>query len=234
MTVAKMTDHRDCDGEAAAYTLGALDDEQTRSFLAHIEACVVCRDEVTAFRAVTDALPMSATQLAVSPGLKRRVMSEVRADARAARRSVPRRGGWLSVPAWLPRPALGAAAIALTAVLALALVELIPGGSSPRTIRATVAWRSGGAVLHVGGGRPELVVRRMPQPPTGRIYEVWLQRGNQAPSPTNALFDVGPSGAAEVSVPGDLHGVSRVMVTAEPPGGSSAPTRSPVIVAQLS
>jgi anti-sigma-K factor RskA len=233
MTMAKMMDHREYDGDAAAYALGALEADEARSFQAHMEACVVCRDEVTAFRAVADALPLTAQQFAASPALKRRVMGEVKADARVARRTAPRRASRIAAPAWLPRPALGAAALGLTAVLAFGLIALIPGGSSSRAIQATVAWRSGSAILHVGSGTPELIVRRMPQPPAGRVYEVWLQRGSNAPIPTSALFDVGASGAATVAVPGDLHGVSRIMVTAEPAGGSAAPTRAPVIVAQL-
>ncbi|MBV8711530.1 MAG: hypothetical protein JOY56_07110, partial [Solirubrobacterales bacterium] len=40
-------------------------------------------------------------------------------------------------------------------------------------------------------------------------------------------------GAGEVGVAGDLHGVSEVLVTAEPLGGSRVPTTAPVITAQL-
>jgi hypothetical protein len=34
-------------------------------------------------------------------------------------------------------------------------------------------------------------------------------------------------------VPGDLKGVSEVLVTPEPLGGSSVPTHAPVIIAQI-
>ncbi len=229
-----MTDHRECNDDAAAYTLGALDPDDARSFLAHLETCVVCRDEVGAFRYVADSLALSAPQVAAPAGLKRRLMGEVEAEARLARRSAPRRGSRTGALDWFPRPAFGAAALALAAVFALALIELIPGGSSSRSIQATVAWRPGSAVLHVRSGSSELVVRRMPQPPPGRVYEVWVQHGRQPPSPTSALFDVGSSGGATVAVPGDLHGVGSVLVTAERSGGSTVPTRRPVIVAQLS
>jgi hypothetical protein len=36
-----------------------------------------------------------------------------------------------------------------------------------------------------------------------------------------------------VGVPGSVKGVSRLMVTAEPAGGTLAPTTAPVIVASL-
>jgi anti-sigma-K factor RskA len=223
-----MADLRECGADAAAYALGALDPEEARRFEAHLDECATCREEVTAYRSVTEALPLTAPQHPVPGSVKRRVMNEVRADAR-------QRGGRSAArtPWSLPRPAFGAAAVALVVVV-VGLVLLISGGSSTREIQAKVAWTGGGAVLHVGdSGRGELVVSGMPQPPPGRVYEVWIKRRQQAPSPTNALFDVNSSGSASVIVPGSLHGVNAVLVTAEPPGGSLTPTRPPVIVAQL-
>ena len=73
----------------------------------------------------------------------------------------------------------------------------------------------------------------MPAPALGRIYEVWLKRGSRAPQPTGTLFSVTGRGAGTVGLPGDLRGVSKVMVTEEPLGGSPQPTRSPVIVASV-
>ena len=89
------------------------------------------------------------------------------------------------------------------------------------------------ASLRITGSRGELIVSRMPAPPAGKVYEVWLGRPNGAPTPTNALFSVSSRGAAEVDVPGNLHDVSQVMVTPEPAGGSRVPTHAPVVVANL-
>jgi hypothetical protein len=79
----------------------------------------------------------------------------------------------------------------------------------------------------------ELQVKGMPSPALGRIYEVWLKRGSEGPEPTDALFSVTGHGDGTVGVPGDLKGVSEVMVTEEPAGGSLKPTHSPVIVASV-
>ena len=73
----------------------------------------------------------------------------------------------------------------------------------------------------------------MPAPPPGHIYEVWLEHGTQTPRPTDVLFSVTHSGGGWVGVPGSLEGVSKVLVTAEPLGGSLKPTREPVIVASI-
>ena len=91
----------------------------------------------------------------------------------------------------------------------------------------------GSAQLRISGGRAELIVSRLPPPPAGRIYEVWVKRGRQSPAPTRALFSVTSSGAADVGVPGNLRGVNTIMVTQEPAGGSLVPTHPPVIVARL-
>ncbi len=89
------------------------------------------------------------------------------------------------------------------------------------------------AVLRQTASHAELVVSGVSQPPHGKIYELWLARSGAAPRPTSVLFGVTRSGNASVNVPGNLAGVHQVMVTAEPLGGSSHPTSSPIIVATL-
>ena len=70
----------------------------------------------------------------------------------------------------------------------------------------------------------------MPPPPSCKVYQVWLKRPAQDPTPTTALFRVDSSGSADVEVQrGKLKGVEAVLVTAEPDGGSMKPTSNPVI-----
>jgi hypothetical protein len=59
-------------------------------------------------------------------------------------------------------------------------------------------------------------------------------RGTTAPAPTSALFGVTASGDGDVDVPGNLKGITEVLVTPEPAGGSQTPTHAPVIRAVLS
>jgi hypothetical protein len=69
--------------------------------------------------------------------------------------------------------------------------------------------------------------------PEGKVYEVWLlRRGAAAPSPTDALFSVSTQGSGRVALP-SVRGVEAVLVTAEPSGGSQAPTSQPFINAAL-
>ena len=74
----------------------------------------------------------------------------------------------------------------------------------------------------------------MPEPPEGRVYQVWTLKPGGKPVPTTALWTPRADGSADVAVPGSLDGVQSVLVSAEPPGGSPAPTSTPVINAPTS
>src|SRR4051812_42702895 len=216
-----MPGKHDCGGDAAAYVLGALEPEEAEAFRRHLASCVVCRDEVAAFQHTANALAMAPPQRRAPPALKRRVMRAVRetqAEADGASRRRPRR---LGSGLFLARPAIAAAAALAVVVVVFGAIILGPSGSSgTRTIAAAVAGSRGTAQLSLSGGHAELVVRNFPQPAAGHIYEVWkLQSGAKVPTPTRALFSVNSSGAGDVGVPGDLHGVTKVLVTQEPAGG---------------
>ncbi|HTX46719.1 MAG TPA: anti-sigma factor [Solirubrobacteraceae bacterium] len=217
-----MSGIHDCGADAAAYALGALEPDEAERFKVHLEDCVVCRDELAAFQQVTGALPMAAPQHAVPRRLRRRVLSEVRSDARLREPHAAARTGPRIRPAWAGALA-GAVAVAVVVVIA------VGSGSSTRVISASV----GHAQLRISGGHAELIVDRLPQAASGHIYEVWLERAGGQPQPTTALFGVTHSGTADVGVPGNVHGVSEVMVTQEPAGGSPHPTTDAVIVAHL-
>jgi anti-sigma factor RsiW len=223
-----MTERHDCGGDVAAYVLGALEPEEAEAFRRHLETCVVCRDEVNAFRQVTDALSMAAPQYPPPRSLRRRVIKAVRAEAVAQRQPARRRLSW---PA-LARPRVPVLAGGLAA-LVLALAVGLELGSSGPTPTHVISASVGSADVRVSGSHAELLVHHLPPPPPGHVYELWLQHGHASPSPTRALFSVTSSGSSDVGVPGDVHGVSRLMVTAEPDGGSQVPTGRPVIVAQL-
>jgi anti-sigma-K factor RskA len=223
--------HHDCGFDAGAYVLGALEPAEAERFRAHLAACAVCRDEVAALQAVVDELPLAAPQVRVPRALRRRVMAEVRASAGARPQRRLRGGAWRSsMPSW-GAPALAALAAVLIGVgVGLGLSS---GSGSTHVVRASVSARSASVVLRISGSHGELILRGMPQPPAGKIYEVWLQRASGPPQPTSALFGVTSAGDGTVSVPGDLGGVKQVLVTPEPLGGSRAPTHAPVISARL-
>jgi hypothetical protein len=138
------------------------------------------------------------------------------------------------------------AGLSLRPALALPLVLLllvIGGGAAllarsafdqgSRVVVARVSPQTGSArvSLEVDGDRGRLVGKRLPPPPAGRVYQVWLDRGGPSPEPTSALFSTRRDGSASVDVPGSLDGVRAVMVTDEPAGGSAKPTGHIILTA---
>ena len=212
---------RQCGEDAAAYALGALDRAEAEAFRRHLADCTACQKEVAELEQVTGSLADAPVRYEMPRELRRRVLREVRATPKA-QASRPARS-------WSPRLAwVGAGAAAVVVIAVVLVVALGSGGSRTRTIQAS----TGSAELQIANGRADLIVHRLPALPAGRIYEMWVQRGNATPTPTGTLFAVTSNGTAAVGVPGGVSGVSAVMVTQEPAGGTPAPTTAPVIVAR--
>lgn len=234
----------DCTGDAAAYVLGALEDYEVGPFLRHLDRCAICRDEVASLQVVADMLPASVTPVAAPRALRRRVLATVYEEAELFRAAgttaakparAPRRRGWSVAWPAVPRPFQALAAAALVAAgIAVGTIALRGASTtSDRVVHARTILASTTATLHLAAGRTELDVANLPAAPAGRVYEVWLQR-NGEPQPTDALFTPTSDGRATVAVPGSLKGVNAVLVTDEPAGGSTKPTRTPLITASLS
>ncbi len=232
--------------DAAAYVLGALEEQEVAPFREHLAGCAVCRAEVTQLQVVADSLGLGVPSRSAPETLRARIMATAHAEAellRAAGHDADK-----PIPAARSRwrrglvPALGAAAALGVGLLVGALAINTgskssggPGtsGTSTQVIKAVVVepGHNATALLRKAGSQLELVVEGMPAPPHGQIYEVWLERGTQAPAATDALFSVTSSGEGSVDVPGYVQGVSHVLVTAEPLGGTLKPTHNPVIIA---
>jgi len=231
------TGRPECGEDVAAYALGALDATEAVAFERHLESCAACRDELLAFRHVVHALPMSAPEHSASPELRRRVLRAVADEPRRTAAGAPAAHRRSRLQRRLmPRPAAALATVAAGAVLAVVVVAVVLlSSSSPPATRVNDAQVTGHgtAQLRVTGGHGELTLQRFSPPPAGEIYEVWLKRGTAPPSPTTALFSVTADGTGDVVVPGNLRGVSLVMVTPEPAGGTRVPTHPAVLSASL-
>lgn len=221
--------------DAAAYVLGALEQDELDGYREHLAMCAQCRSEVAELQTVVDELPATVSPAEASPELRERILATVRAEAEllsaagaeADQPTPPRRR-------WRPRSdfALGIAAAATAGLAALVAVLIAVGSSGHAKVTVTPGEGLGPArtaqvSLRQSDGRAELVVAHMPQPAVGRIYEVWLSRGPGDAKPTNALFSVTGTGSGSVDVPDGLRGIREVMVTSEPAGGSLHPTTKP-------
>ncbi|MGA2166091.1 MAG: anti-sigma factor [Solirubrobacteraceae bacterium] len=247
--------------DSAAYVLSALAEQELGAYTEHLAGCSICQAEVAQLQPVVDLLAVGVPPVRARRGLRAKVLGAARAEAEqreavggAADASASGRAG-AGTHAVGGRTRSRSSAGERSTLRGLFPRRLLPGlvgalgvgvvigglafssGSSVRTevIRAVVVapGHHATAELRKVGSRLELVVVGMPAPPPGRIYEVWLEHGTEAPLPTDALFSVTKTGSGSVGVPGDLHGVSKVLVTDEPLGGSLKPTRTPVIVGSV-
>ena len=219
-----MDEHAQWSDDAAAYALGALDSDEATRFEDHVKSCPECRTQLSEMRSAAGALALAAPRVDAPKRLRTVVLADVRRDARSRteRRRAPR---WF--PIGRPVPVLsGAGALLAAAVIAIAVIS--GGGSGVRTYPGHVTFANASARLRVGAGTPELIVHRMPAPPAGKVYEVWVLHSRGAVA-TSALFDVNATGSATIAVPASLRGASGVAVTAEPAGGSRHPTSPGVI-----
>jgi anti-sigma-K factor RskA len=152
------------------------------------------------------------------------------ADRAPARRSRSRRAWWR----W-PVPALAAAALLVGLAVGLGATGVIGPGPKEKTVELAATGPAAGAHVRLvmKGDRNELVADHLPPPSGGKVYQVWLKPRGRAPEPTQSLFVPRADGHATVSVPADAADMEAVLVTAEPGGGSPAPTSPPVLSAEM-
>jgi len=236
-------DHERWQDTTGAYVLGALDEPERDSFEDHLAVCAACREEVEQLLPAADALPISVDPMAPPPALKARIMAEVEREAALLAAAGPEAD---RPPAAARRRRLPSLRITRLVPVAVAAVLLVVGvgigigvtrldSGSERTVTAQVSDAPGASVqVEINGDEGRLMARRLPAPPSGRVYQVWLKREGHAPEPTAALFTPSREGAATASVPGSMKGVDEVMVTDEPEGGSPQPTGELLAVADLS
>jgi anti-sigma-K factor RskA len=230
-----------------SYVLHALPDDEYRDFTSHLDECPDCRREIADLQMAADALPLATDQIAPPPELKDRIMAVVRAEAElltaaGARADEPppaeprtERRRWWSRPLLSLRP-LPAAGLA-TAVLALGVAggALLTGGDDTRTVPAKVTLASAPtarASLDVTGNDGRLNVSNFPSAGGDRVYQVWLVKGGGKPA-SAGLFRVPGDGRATFAIPESMKGVSQVMVSVEPGGGSDQPTSKPIVAASM-
>ena len=221
-----------CSADVAAYALGALDGAEAEAFEQHLRTCAVCPVDLDAFRQVVDDLAISAPPYRAPRELRRRVLGAVEADTqlRASGRERPRRR-WR--PGFNGPAVIFAAGVSFAAAAVVVGVIALPGRPGNRTFAADVTG-SGSASVSLTADHAEVDLRHVAAPAKGEIYEIWLQRGNSTPTPAKApLFSVNRAGDASVDVPGSMSGVSRMLITPEPAGGTRRPTHKPVITATL-
>jgi anti-sigma-K factor RskA len=239
---------QDADVLAAALSVGSIDRTDDAALQLHLASCADCRRLAAEYMEAAARLPLALEPLQPSPELRSRLMKAVYAEAAAAAEQAGAVAAgpwwhrvWARVPAGRGFTVLaGAAAVAVVAVFAWALA-----GRQPSTQRsASVAVNGMAAAPHAHGqlvmdwadGEAVLTVTGLPGPPQvaagSGVYEVWLIPAGGSPVAA-AFLTRAPDGTWTAAIHGDVSSYATMAATAEPPGGSSAPTGPKVLQASL-
>jgi anti-sigma factor RsiW len=209
---------------SALYALDVLDARERARFEAHLAGCDRCSSELESLRTAATSLAFVDEGTPPPPELRERILRAAREEGQNVVPLRPRRS-WAVSAAAVIAVAASAAAVgfgiwaatlhhslaserAATKVLRDPLARHIRLQGAPGEL---VVARSGEAVLNVG----------LPKPPKGNVYEAWVADPDVHPAGT---FDGGTT-ALKVRVPRG----AQVMVTLERSGGTSAPSRKPLL-----
>jgi anti-sigma-K factor RskA len=213
-----------------AYLLGALDPEEATSLERHLATgCVDCRAELRWLEPAVQLLPESVERLEPSRELRARILAEAQAEAgRPAPK--PARRPFLSGR----RPLAGLAALALVAAAVAGYAIRGNDSSGGRSTTVVAAGRAPGVTARMvrEGDAAILHLANVDRLPPGRVLEAWVMRKGEV-APVRGLFVPDREGRATAMI-ADMRGVDAVMVTAEPRGGSRAPTSPPMVTLEMS
>ncbi len=222
-----MSEHVRHQDDVGAYLLGALNDLERQAFERHLRGCAECQEELARLRPAADALPGSVQQFEPPARLKASLMEVVEREARAEEAAAPKPRPRLR---FLMRPAFVAAVLLLGLVVGFGVAQL--GGDETRTVAVTAdkAMPRAGGTLDIEDGTGTLQLHDMPELRGPRVYQVWLQHGDQlVPART---FEVGASGTGRVQLRG-VDDANGVYVTREPRGGAQVPSEDPILSVPL-
>jgi hypothetical protein len=228
--------------EVAAFAIGGLDPDRVDELEKHLAGCKRCQEELRWLSPAVQALPEAVERQAPPPELKQRLMTEVRADAAAEERrarteerreraaSRPGIGEWLrglniGGLTWKPLAGLALAILVIAGGVGFAVGN---GGGSGGAHTWEVEPPSNGIAAKVvtEDGRGELHLTGVEPLPKGRILEAWVERHGIVEA-VPALFAPDQAGRASTTIE-SMKGVTAVMVTREPAGGSKKPTTKPL------
>jgi anti-sigma-K factor RskA len=233
--------HDDYKEMIPAHALSTLDGADERALHEHLESCAECRRDLDEWQAVAASLALNADPLEPSADVRRKLLTQIQSES--VSNVVPlartQRNLWTSLGS------LGQiAAVILFAALIIAVIvlwqqnrrlrqenEVVKIVSSPythlKTMNGTAEAPSATArIIMDGEGHALVVTNRLPQPPDGKEYQLWIINPRKAPIPGKTFStDRAGKGVVVQDRIGEVEQEYGVFaVTLEPAGGVSSPT----------
>ena len=214
---------------SGAYAVDAVDDIERASFERHLASCPTCRAEVASLREASALLADAATTTP-PPELRDAVLSGI---TRVRPLPPVTAGGPVHRRRWFP---------ALVAAVVLALVGV--GGAvwqpwrddtsvqvsvtdqvlqDPEAQQVSQTLPNGATATVVRSPkehRAVLVTEDLPEPPAGKVYQLWLQTPSEDMVPAGLM----PAGGSTALLDGNADDAIGVGLSLEPAGGSEQPT----------
>jgi anti-sigma-K factor RskA len=195
----------------AAYALDALDADETEAYESHLAQCERCREELSSLRESAGALAWAADAPAPPAHLRASIL-----DAAAAERV-----NVVPLPArrpWAFRAVAAVAAVAVCTAIGLGVWNARLHSQRAPLSAVVVIGKDGHATLSVAG---------LSRAPRGKVYEAWVIPRGVSPRPAG-LF----SAAGTIRLRRPVPPNATVAITLERAGGTTAPTREPLITAR--
>jgi anti-sigma-K factor RskA len=227
----------------AGYALDALDQDERRAYEAHLAACATCQQELESFWETSEALAVAASGPAPNPGLRDRILADIRAEPRQnvipfeprRRRIVPVLGA-VAAAAAVVALAVGLWTSSLSSDLdetrsALDRANAAAAVLADPDARSVALSQGSGRLVVDPDGRAVLVVDDLGPAPAGKTYEMWVASEGQDPQRAG-VFPGDEDGRDIVPVDGTVEEGQVVLVTVEDAGGVEAPTTEPILGTQ--
>jgi anti-sigma-K factor RskA len=219
-----------------AYALDAVPELERVSFERHLAECDACTQEVRELRETAAQLGQSAAA-DPPPWLKSRVLARVSEVRQLPPDQLPRAESARRRSPWALRLTSAAAAVLLVVAGALGVIVVRQQGELDDTrpyaaiLQAPDA-KFGSATAPTGNGSATVVASRdlgqavvimkdMPAPEAGKIYQAWFIKGAEARS-------AGLMQGNELKATG-LGDADRIGITEEKAGGAEKPSMDPII-----
>jgi anti-sigma-K factor RskA len=228
------------------YALDCLDPEEAHIVTAHLADCSECREELRAYQAIVDDLPLAIPQFDPPASLKNKILAQTSQRIPAAKGSsgpFSRLSGPIQhILAVLSRsPGFALASLALVIVLAAGNIilanQIVRQNQAQREGMRTLALagtdRAPGAhgliVISTDGKDGTLVVDGLTELSSDLEYQLWLIRDGERDS--GGTFTVGNDGYGGLWVYSrqPLGSYQAFGITIEPVGGSPGPTGPKVL-----